>query len=182
MKYIFAIIAILALIFGVWYAASPYIALSGLHDAAAAGDAKGIEEHVDFASLRASVKSEFKARLSAEAAKEDANPLLATVGLALADRMVDGMLDNMMTPSGIAKMIKISQDKAEDVSAVVAQDEQKPAVDKFDEWEVERIGLSEFRLSNPNDRQNPELIFQRDGLGWKLSNVDMTHMELPLLQ
>ena len=108
MKYILAIIATLALIFGAWYGASPYVALSGLRDAAAAGDAKGLEDHVDFASLRASVKTEFKAKLSAEAQKEDANPLLATVGLALADRMVDAMLDNMMTPSGIAKMIKIS--------------------------------------------------------------------------
>lgn len=182
MKYMFTIIALFALIFSGWYTTSPYIALSGLHDAAVAGDAKGLENHVDFSSLRESIKSEFKAKLSAEADREDANPLLATVGLALADHMVDGMLDNMMTPNGIAKMIKISKDKTKRFGDVAAQDEQNEAVDKFDEWEVKRIGLSEFHLSNPNDRKTPELIFQRDGLGWKLSNVNMMHMELPSLR
>ncbi len=39
MKYIIAILIALALVFGAWYAASPYYSLSGLRDAAVAGDA-----------------------------------------------------------------------------------------------------------------------------------------------
>lgn len=182
MKYIIAILVALALVFGAWYVASPYYSLSGLRDAAVEGDADGLEDHVDFGSLRESIKGEFKTKLKEEAAKEDANPFLATAGLLMADRIVDGMLDNMMTPDGIAQMIKISKDKAENVSNVVPNKDQNSTNDKFDEWEVERIGLSEFRLSNPKDDKTPVLIFQRDGLGWKLSDVDMTDVELPSLR
>lgn len=182
MKYITAIIVALALIFGAWYAASPYYSLSGLRDAAAAGDADGLEDHVDFGSLRASIKGEFKSKLKEEAAKEDANPFLATAGLLMADPLVDGMLDSMMTPSGIAQMIRISKDKSDSVGKVVVKVDQKKTDDKFNDWEVERIGLSEFRLSNPKDSKTPILIFQRDGLVWKLSNIDMTDVELPALR
>ncbi len=182
MKYIIAILVALALVFGAWYAASPYYSLSGLRDAAVAGDADGLEDHVDFPSLRESIKGEFKTKLKVEAAKEDANPFLATAGLLMADRVVDGMLDSMMTPSGIAQMIKISKDKSENIGQVVVSDDKNTTNDKFDDWEVERIGLSEFRLSNPKDDQTPVLIFQRDGLGWKLSDIDMTGVKLPALQ
>ncbi len=182
MKYIIAILVALALVFGAWYAASPYYSLSGLRDAAVAGDADGLEDHVDFSSLRESIKGEFKTKLKEEAAKEDANPFLATAGLLMADRVVDGMLDSMMTPSGIAQMIKISKDKSENVGNVVASEDKNTANDKFDDWEVERIGLSEFRLTNPKDDQTPVLIFQRDGLGWKLSDIDMAGVKLPSLQ
>ena len=186
MKYISAILVALALIFGTWYVASPYYSLSGLRDAAVAGDADGLEDHVDFASLRVSMKSEFKSKLKEEAAKEDANPFLATAGLLLADRIVDGMLDNMMTPDGIAQMIKISQDKTENAGNIIAQGDPKKADDKaddkFDDWEVERIGLSQFRLSDPTNENTPVLIFERDGLGWKLSDVDMRDVELPSLR
>ncbi len=175
MKYSVAILLALTLIFGGWYAASPYYSLSGLRDAAAAGDVDGIENHVNFPALRNSIKSEFKSKLNAQAAR---NPFIEAAGIALADRIMDEMLDNMMTPDGIAQMVKITKDTTEQRGNLVAKEGQNRANGKYDAWAIERVSLSEFRLSNPNDDKSPILIFQRDGLGWKLSAVDMTAVDL----
>ena len=170
-KYIIGVIAILALAFGGWYFASPSLALKGLRDAAIAGDADALEERVDFPQLRESLKLEFKAKMVEELAKEKDNPF-AGLGLALADQMVDSMLDGLLTPRGIAKLIKDQNSKNE---ASGEQEADQPMPD----YEIERIGLSKFKVSKPNDPNSAVLIFKRDGIGWKLSEIDLSNVELP---
>lgn len=170
-KYSIAGFTIVALLFGTWYFASPYYSLSGLRDAAVAGDAGALEDHVDFISLRKSVKTELKSKM-AEAKPEQGSGPLADITSIFADRLLDGMIDGMMTPDGIARVIEISNKKGDNASNSNESSD-------FDKWHVDRDGLSTFRLSNTQNENSPILIFKRDGLSWKLSDVDMRNVKLP---
>ncbi len=170
-KYIIGAIALLVILFGAWYFASPTYALKGLRDAAVAGNADALEAHVDFPALRESLKSEFKAKIMEEVTKPDAGPM-AALGIAFADKMLDTMLDGLMTPQGIARLIKQNQKKS--------SGDAKGAPEKsFDNFEIKRSGLSKFTVINPSDANSPALIFKRDGLGWKLTEIDMSNIDFP---
>lgn len=170
-KYIIGILALIIIGFGGWYFASPYMALNGLKDAVEEGDADDLESRVDFPAVRESLKSDLKAKMTEELTKEDSDPF-AALGLALADKLVDNVLDGLLTPQGIAKLIQ-KRNKGDDAAEGDATENE----DSFDDFELKRIGLSKFRLINTKDENSPQLVFTRDGLSWKLSRVDMSEVD-----
>ena len=171
-KYIIGVIAAAAIAFGVWYFVSPGYALSNMRDAAVEGDADKLEQYIDFASLRESMKAQLKAKMMVEMAKDD-NPL-GGLGMAIGMGMIDPMIDGMMTPEGMRAMML--QKSADQLASGEAIDEVEAP-----EWNIERVSFSEIRAypktENP-DEEKAAMIFKRDGLSWRLSEIDLS--EIPM--
>jgi hypothetical protein len=151
-----------------WYFASPAYAMGQLRDAAQAGDEDALEARIDFRQVRESLKEEMGARLAIELAEtEDDNPFGA-FGAALAMNMVGGMVDAVVTPSGMAAMIE--RGRLQRPGQVAAGAEADPV-----DWEIERNGFDTFRATpvGPPGEPNPTLLFERDGLGWDLVGIDL---------
>jgi hypothetical protein len=171
-KYLLIALLLIAALFGGWYFASPSLALKGLADAAKANDAPAIESRVDFDAVRLSIKEQFKAKLTEEASKPNADPM-AKMGLALADQLIGPMINKMVTPAALAKMIA----EGGKLGAATKPTE-KAAANKADDWKIERTSFSEFRVLSAKDKGGPELVFKRSGLSWKLSGIDISKLGL----
>ncbi len=181
-KIIIAALALLAAAFGGWYFASPSYALMSLHDAVKAGDADAMEDHIDFPAVRESVKMTIKEKMAEQVSAPDADPM-AALGMAMADKLLDPLIDGMLTPNGMAKFIehgaKAKGEAGASNGAAAAADKNSSAAPP--NYKIERSGLSEFTVSFPDDKEAPQLLFKRDGLSWKLSEIDMSKLEFPEL-
>ncbi|CDO37262.1 DUF2939 domain-containing protein [Novosphingobium sp. KN65.2] len=152
---------------GAWYLASPVLAMSGLHDAVMSGDKDEMKERVDFPSVRESLKSQMRAYLVAEMAKEkDDNPFGA-LGAAFAMSLVDNLIDGIVSPEGMKAMVESGKMKGpEDTSSGGGRDV---------EWVIERHGFDRFVAVPEVDEGEkvPRMIFKRDGVGWDLVEIEI---------
>lgn len=159
-----ALIAVPLLLVGGWFWGSPYYTLNQMRDAAKAKDSEALASYVDFPALREDMKSELTAQVMAKSKKDESG--FGKLGEMFAHAMVDKLIDGMVSPAGLRVMF---------AGADVADGpNQSPMQMSVDDIRVEHTGLSTFRLhsAKPND-EKAVLVFHREGLGWKLSGVDL---------
>lgn len=161
---------VVALVFSAgvgWYFASPSLAMNGIKSAVMEGDKEGLEERIDFPSVRESLKSQMRAKLAAEmVAQDDDNPF-AALGSMLAMGMIDGLVEGFVTPDALAELIRAGKMQHQD-------DTQTSEMEQTTDWDIERNGFDQF-LATPKGIEGsaPSLIFNRDGLSWKLTEIRM---------
>lgn len=171
-----AILGSALLLFLGWYFASPSWAMSQLQTAATEGDTDRLEQSIDFPSVRESLKTELRAAMAAEMVKqqEDAEDGFAVLGSAFAMAMVDTMVDGFVNPESMAAMIEKGQMERE---ASIEAGEQSPreGQERDVEWSISREGISRFTATPVAGEGEPvpTLIFERNGIGWKLSAIDL---------
>ncbi len=161
MKKLLTLILLVALVFGGWYVASPWWAMKSLSDAAQARDYAALEEKVDFPALRASASDQLT-----EAARGQGG-VLGDVGGALAERFGGGVVNTMVTPENVGGLVASG--------ALVAGLLPERLRGQEIEWDVAREGLDTFRAIGTfeDGTAGPILLFQRDGLGWKLTGFEI---------
>ncbi|WP_416907749.1 MAG: DUF2939 domain-containing protein [Polymorphobacter sp.] len=169
-RWFFGAAAALALCAGGWYFASPSIAMSGLRDAALAGDRQALAERVDFPAIRESLKEQVRAYMMKSIQNDDFNPF-AALGLMMAGAIIDGLIDSAVSPSGLKVMV--DRGKLDDPNNSLSDDETAPV-----KWEIIRDGIDIFRAIPKNDadaeiKSNVSLVFRRDGLGWDLVDIEI---------
>jgi hypothetical protein len=101
-----AIIVIIT--FGAASFASPFWTMRQLRVAAAAGDTATLEQYVDFPALRESVKAELQSTVIAPmvANSKLKDSPIAGLGAMMATAMLGPVVDSMVSPAGIAKMVQ----------------------------------------------------------------------------
>lgn len=89
--------------------ATPWISINQFREAIQAKDLPGIERHVDFPSLRTSLKDQLKAKLSEEITRQSGgNPLvngMGAFGYALAEPMINAAVDAYISPAGLKTLM-----------------------------------------------------------------------------
>jgi hypothetical protein len=147
---------------GAWYFLSPAYAMSQLHDAAIAGDAKELEERIDFPAVRAALKADLRAELA------DDEPVFG--GAAVAS-IADQLIDAVITPQTMAVIVEHGRFSAGNAGADTGQKT---------EWEVDREGFSRFRATPvlPAGETAPSMVFELDGLGWRVVEIDIPDSQL----
>ncbi|PNK59996.1 DUF2939 domain-containing protein [Psychrobacter sp. FDAARGOS_221] len=176
MKKPFIWIAAIVVIIAAYLYASPYLALRSIKNAALEGNADVLSEHIDFPSVKQSLKDQINAQLMKEVAKEDADGFEA-LGAMLATAMIDPIVDSIVTPEGIAMMVQgkepLQQDDAEDESkdATEAMEaELNPNID----YKTGYVSYKTFKVTLSNkdhDGEPMDIIMRRDGLGWKVTRI-----------
>lgn len=94
--------------------ATPYISLNQLREAVEAKDLPGIERHVDFPSVRASLKEQLKAKMTEEISRNsDDDPWMnlgmGALGYAIAEPMINMAVDAYISPAGLKTLLAGSQ-------------------------------------------------------------------------
>lgn len=165
MKKLLALIFLVALAFGAWWFASPWLAMKGLADAAQANDAAELEQRVDFPALRASASEQITE--AARRREGQGGGLLDEIGGALADRFGRAALDRALTPENVGNLI-VSGSFAAGLLPERLRGQEI-------EWDVERESLDTFHAVGTfeDGTGGPTLIFMRDGLGWKLTGFEV---------
>lgn len=153
------ILAALAALAATWYLASPYWAQHRLIAALNAGDQAEIANDVDFPALRASLKDQLDQRIGRDAGDN----LFAQMGAAVVASVADRMVDWLVTPDGLRRLIATGHAEAS------GDDGGHPV-----RWHVAYEGVDRFDLVASPDRpgaQPTRLVFRRQGLSWILSGL-----------
>ncbi len=163
MKKLLALLAVVALIVGGWYFASPWLAMKGLADAAQANDSAELEARVDFPALRASASDQ----ISEATRRREGQGVLGELGGALAERVGRAAIDRALTPDMVGNLVVTGSFAAGLLPERLRGQEI--------EWDVEREGLDHFRAAGTfeDGTDGPILLFARHGLGWKLTGFEL---------
>jgi ankyrin repeat protein len=176
---LFASLGIIS-IFSAWFYFSPYLTVQGIQKAASEKNTEEISKHIDYPALRESVKAQIQAQLQKEMAKQaqSGNPF-AAFGMAFAQSMVEPMVNTIVSPQEIAAAMQGKSPNAEQNSAKdnaeQAQTTPTPQ-DPPSEPEIS-MGYESFNVfvvqvkSKKSDLQSLGLVFKRNGLDWKLSEL-----------
>ena len=167
-----ALLAIALCIGAHWYY-SPYIVMNSMVSAAKAKDADKFNDYVDYPSLRESFKGQFSAKMAEVMGKQSNNPFSA-LGAMLGMTLINQMVDALVRPELVMKMMEEGKAQQPDKSANDKQTSNEPET-KAPKWEFERKG-TDLVLATPiqessNDSQ-PVFVFRRAGYAnWKLTEV-----------
>lgn len=127
MKKILAVALLLVIGWTAW----PYWAAWSLANAVKKGDAVAIEGKVDWEPLRAGLRDEAKsfmmAKIAADSKKDEKGmgAFAASLAAMMGPKIVDGLVDSMVTPQGIARLVS-GQSPAAAAAASAAQPDPKP--------------------------------------------------------
>lgn len=162
-----AFLGFLLVTFIAWYYASPYLALNNLKETLAEPNSEELAEQIDFDSVRNSLKSQLRANLAEELFSEDdgADGAFAALGSMFAMTLLDGLVDNLLTPESLVTLINVGQ-------ILPAGDQEENIANKDVDWSIERDGVNKFIAKLESDSQeDTKLVFKRSGLDWKLSEI-----------
>ena len=163
------LIIVAILIFVVGYVAAPVVALAGLLNSLKKADSEALGKYVDFPAVRSSMKEQVSALMMS-----DPEMVKNPFALALGPTIINNMIDNMITPSGLTALI--TQGKANpsqnsfDMSKIDLQNIDMKKVAKA----LDVRSLFEFRLAPTDnvDQNNPQFVFKNAGVfDWKLVDV-----------
>ncbi len=167
-----ALIAIALCIGAHWYY-SPYIAMNSMVSAAKTKDADKFNDYVDYPSLRESFKGQFSAKM-AEVMGKQSNNSFSALGAMLGMTLINQMVDALVRPELVMKMMEEGKTQQPDKSANDKQTSYEPET-KTPKWEFERKG-TDLVLATPiqesSNESQPVFVFRRAGYAnWKLTEV-----------
>ncbi len=176
-KWIFIAVGLVSAVFGLfllYVATSPLISIWGMRNAAIAKDGKRFASYIDFPIFKENLKAEFNAammeKMSSDKSLKD-NPF-AGLGMMLAPAIVNNMVDAMVTPQGIERMMN-GQVLPQTTDSKMSRDDIQPFLSGDIAWGYESFGEFYVKIKNP-DGQVSTLIFYRHWLGdWKLSSIKL---------
>ena len=102
------IAALVVALLAIYLAAAPYITVYQIKSAAKAHDGVALSQHIDFASVRQSLKDQMNAKFMRELGQNSAGlgEPFAVLGLALAGVVVDKAVDVYVTPAGVTQLMQ----------------------------------------------------------------------------
>ena len=161
-----ALLLIATACFTGWYVWSPGWAVKRLVDAAKSNDNAALAAGVDVPALKADMKADFSALFAAKAL-EDRSPG-AQMSIAIARSMLPRIVEQLGSPDGLKATF-----------AALDDSETLPGSKAIGKPQIERQGLSRFRLSRDISKGSG-LVFERRGLSWKLTGIDLPPGGLPV--
>jgi len=141
---------------------APYLVLWRMRGAVERGDAAAISAHVNFPLLRENLKGSLSAAMTQRSERQSSAGVSA-FGALLAGAIVEPMVDAMVTPEAVAKMMrgqKPTQNGAAALPTELATD-----------MGYEDLSTFVVTTKRPEQPDGVSAVFTRDGLSWKLSAV-----------
>lgn len=177
MKKWLALFVVVVLVIAGYVAAGPYLTMRAIKSALQAQDAGALSEQVDFPVLRASLKAQLLDAMVREAGADvQANPLGA-FALTMATGLVNGTVEAMVTPVGLAGVMEGRKlwANARDSFRRPQTDAQGAPVTAPEPLRDARYRYespSRFTATVKDDSGMPVVfVLRRDGLQWKLSDI-----------
>lgn len=164
-----------------WTASGPYRTVNAIRDAAQARDAAAMAKQVDFPALRSSLKAQLGSHLLREVGAPSPDNPFAVFGLGIANGLVGGLVDTMVTPTGLGAMMEGRKvwDRASGLpppSSDEARTSSEPRPLQDAQYRYE--SLSRFTATVHDDQGRPVVfVMTRHGLDWKLSDIRLPLQE-----
>jgi Protein of unknown function (DUF2939) len=155
--------------------ASPYLTLYQVYQSVEKKDVQGVASHVDFPSLRESVKTNMQAIVTKETSQRQ-NPLMNLLGSVLGGVVLEPVVDTLVTPEGVAALLEGQRILLDGNDKQAQLSEKAPDVDVKAEYE----SFNQFAINikpKGEDTTPVTLLMSRDGLSWKISGVRLPEID-----
>jgi hypothetical protein len=165
-------VGVAAGLFVIYVAAAPYITVYKMKSAAKDYDGEALSEHIEFPSVRQSLKDQMNAMFAKKMAEDEEmkdNPF-AAVGAAFAGMMVDKMVDAYVTPVGITQLMAGEKPHPREDSGGESSNspDRKPLSDASMSYE----SLDKFVVKvKGDDGDEAKFVLRRRGIDWKLTDI-----------
>lgn len=170
------VLGVVAVLVVAYIAAAPYITVYQMKSAAENHDGEALSEHIDFPSVRQSLKDQMNIMFAKEMAqdKEMKDNPFAALGAAFAGMMVNKMVDAFVTPAGITQMMAGEKPKpALNNASTQPTTPSEGAARK--PWSYATMGyesLNKFVVKVKDEKGGEsKFILRREGIGWKLTQI-----------
>ncbi|MDA1332086.1 MAG: DUF2939 domain-containing protein [Proteobacteria bacterium] len=158
-------------ILSTWLFFTPHLAVNSMKSAAEARDVSKLASYVDFPAFKESLKMSINATVSAEVDKKEQEGVpFATLGAAMVMAFVDPLIDELVSPEGLAMMMKGEKPNLNEESTNHKTQSGTDISMSYDD--INRFIVA---VKKKDEAGKPlRLIFSRDGIfSWKLTAVDL---------
>ena len=169
---------------------SPWLALKDFAQAFENQDTRKIEKLINFPELREDIKVTAKAAMMKSAAVELEGDPFASVGIMMANAIVDPIIDQIVSPAGLQLLFSAREMSggtdglpknintiAKELTSFSDQDESNQETDAAKDIEIKTdyIGINEFEVQVTNSEildESVSVYMRREGLGkWKVNGI-----------
>ena len=156
-KRLLFLVMLLVAAVGCWEFASPWWTLWNLREAARARDSQRLSNYIDYPRLRSNVREQ----LVAFADASGASPLETFVRRAGASIIVDPAVDAIVSPEALRLVFLVRPERT--------------AATPNRKCGMTRESLERFRVRCAKlAKGRADLIFEREGLGWRMVGIDLS--------
>lgn len=167
---------VLALVVG-YVAAGPYLTVYAIKTGIVENDAEKLSENIEFPTLRQNMKEQLNASMMKSTATEMKDNPFAALAVGFATKMVDGIVDSFVTPSGLSTLMEGKKPNNDGASG---NDPPQKKDDLFKNARFSYDSVSKFSIWVPNDKgEETRFVLKRDGFSWKLVNLVIPMDEKP---
>jgi hypothetical protein len=172
MKKIIAFVVLFAIAVVGYIVAGPFITLHQIKSGVEQQDSEKLSEHIDFPTLRSNLKEQLNAFVMKEAVSELKDNPFAALAMGFASKLVEGMVDSFVTPSGLASLMEGKKPKQSQNGEVKPQESVEYKPEPFKNARYTYDSSSKFSVWVKDDKGDEiRFVLTRDGLSWKLSNI-----------
>ena len=156
----------------VYYA--PYLTLNNMKNATENQNVDALSREIDFPQLRVSIKASVKAQVLKQIAVVEAgSSSTPKMTPELVDKMVSPMVDKIITPAGLDQIIQNKVPGAKIDLANLEQDLAKSDINMG----YESLDRFVVHITDKRDQaKDVSLILKRNGLAWKLAEIDISKL------
>ena len=197
-KLVVALVLFAAIMVGALYYFSPHLAARNIAEAAKARDADKLAGYIDFAKVREGLKADFGRQVDGATKGGGQGGLGGLIGKAVGNLVVNPMVDEIVSPKGLAEILKDERSISEamedlrgkagppkkpanpvrtiDDSKPQQQQAQQPAKPKAKDevtWQYESADRFVVYVRKEGSKDTPiGFVLSRDGLfSWKVTGV-----------
>ncbi|MDQ3288702.1 MAG: DUF2939 domain-containing protein [Pseudomonadota bacterium] len=170
-KWLALLLAILVLLVG-YVAAGPFLTVNAIRDAVETRNTARLSRHVDFPTLRGSIKLQVDNYITSRAGADVQSSLFGAIGLRIASGMAGSAVDTMVTPAGLAAMMGGQTLWNRVTGRDLRMDPDTTPRDVLRDADYRFESPSRFTATVIDDAGEPvTFVLTRSGLSWKLSDV-----------
>lgn len=165
------IIGVVGVLVVICIAGAPYFTVHQIKAAAKNREGEALCEHIDFPSVRQSLKEQMNSMFIKEMSNDKMkdNPF-AALGVAFAGVMVDKMVEAYVTPAGITQLMVGEKPQTEGGVEPRSSTAKEPLSDATMSYE----SLNKFVVTvKGNTGEEGKFVLRRRGLSWKLTEIVM---------
>jgi hypothetical protein len=165
---------LIILLVACWIYAAPYLAVRSMRKAVENRDAVALADYVNFPALKESLKASFTAHMAKVMAEKKDNNAFAALGVAMANALINPMIDSLVSPEGLSAMMNgqnpslAKQKEEQTLEARSGSSDDEPITKmRYENFNRFTVSTSDKR----NQGREVTMVFLRDGLSWKLSAI-----------
>jgi len=178
-KFLIIAIACLSLLM-LYVGVGPYLVASEIKESVIEKDSEKLSKNIEFPLLRKNIKEQLNAVIMQQSASELEENIFIALALTLATTVTDKIVDSFITPSGLSQLMEGG--KNTDGNAQKIEVSKKQDKELFKEVRYTYDSLDKFSVWSSNYRgEEIRFILRRNGLVWKLVNIEIPMSELNTL-